>query len=242
MAYRAQALLIVGGILFLNVSKDDSCTYGNKVEPSKQASINCNRLVLHSNFVRQERAMTSISSTTYQPAYQSPLTTLQNELSSEVSAGTISTSDQSALSSALNDINSALQGSASSTQASSPSDIKSKIDGLIASEVKSGKLTSDQATELQSVFSNAFSQGGPGGLGGAGGPPPGGPPSGAGGSNSDTSSSSSDSGSSTSSDATTLLKDFLKLLKDSTAANASYGSNSQPTNNASTSLLINYQS
>ena len=196
--------------------------------------------------------MTSISATTYQPAYQSPLTTLQNELSSEVSAGTISSSDEGALSSALNDINSALQGDASSRQSpSSPSDIKSKIDGLIASEVKSGKLTSDQATELQNVFSNAFSQGGQGGPGGAGGPPPGGPPGGASGSSSgdtnssstsSTGSTSSNSGSSTASDSDALLKDFLKLLNEPAAATASYDSNSQTTNTASTSLLINYQS
>ncbi|MGO9396543.1 MAG: hypothetical protein ACLP19_01695 [Xanthobacteraceae bacterium] len=110
--------------------------------------------------------MTSISPTGYQQ--QSPLITLQNELTSMVSSGTISSSDQSALSSALTDINSALQSDASSSPPS-PTDIKSKIDSLIAQEVQNGKLTSDQATELQSVFSNAFSQGGPGGPGGPGG-------------------------------------------------------------------------
>ena len=213
---------------------------------SKQASINCNHLVLHSNLDLREFSMTSISSATYQP--QSPLQSLENELSSEVSAGTISSSDQSALSSALNDINSALQSDASSgSSSSSPSDIKSKIDSLIASEVKSGKLTSDQATELQNVFSSAFSQAGQGGPSGAGGPPPGGPPpGGASGSNSgtsssDTSSSSSTSGSSTSSDLNTLLKDLAKLLQDSTGASSSYGSNSQATI-SSTPQLINYQS
>jgi hypothetical protein len=118
--------------------------------------------------------MTSISSVGFQ--HQSPLATLQNELTSEVSSGTISSSDQSALSSALTDINSALQSDASSSPPS-PSDMESKIDGLIAQEVQNGKLTSDQATEVQNIFSNAFKggHGGAGGPGGPGGPPPGGP-------------------------------------------------------------------
>jgi hypothetical protein len=112
--------------------------------------------------------MSSISSVGFQN--QSPLTILQNELASEVSSGPISSSDQSALSSALSDINSALQSDSSSSPPS-PSDMKSKIDGLISQEVQSGKLTSDQAKELQNIFANAFK----GGPGGAGGPPPGGP-------------------------------------------------------------------
>jgi len=107
--------------------------------------------------------MTSISPINYQQ--QSPLSLLQNELTSEVSSGTISASDQSALGSALTDINSALQSNTSSSPPS-PSDMKSKIDSLISQEVQNGKLTSNQATELQNVFSSAFSKGGPGGPGG----------------------------------------------------------------------------
>ena len=113
--------------------------------------------------------MTSISSIGgYQP--QSPLDALENELSSEVSSGAISSSDQGALSTALTDINNTLQSDASSS--SSPGDIKTKINDLIQQEVQNGTLTSSQATELQNVFSNTFSQaGGPGGHGGG----PGGP-------------------------------------------------------------------
>ena len=44
--------------------------------------------------------MTSISATS-NPSYQTPLQKLQAELQSEVSSGTISSSDQSALASAL---------------------------------------------------------------------------------------------------------------------------------------------
>src|ERR1700731_2825063 len=106
--------------------------------------------------------MTSISATSG-TSYQSPLQKLQAELQSEVNSGAISSSDQSALSSALNDIDSSLQSGQSSGQSggtqSSPGDLKSKIDDLIAGEVSSGKLTSDQATKLQDVFKATFANG-----------------------------------------------------------------------------------
>ena len=102
--------------------------------------------------------MTSISATNN--SYTSPLQLLQNQLQAQVNSGTISSSDQSALSSALTDINSSLQSGDASQQSgnsnSSPGDLKSKIDGLIANEVSSGKLTSSQATELQGVFQSAL--------------------------------------------------------------------------------------
>ena len=108
--------------------------------------------------------MTSISAAASN-VYQSPLQKLQAELQAEVTSGTIATSDQDALSSALTDIDASLQSSRSSDQASgtrpSPDDLKSKIDDLIAGEVSSGKLTSDQATELQGVFKAAFANGSP---------------------------------------------------------------------------------
>jgi hypothetical protein len=113
--------------------------------------------------------MTSISAASAS-TYQSPLQRLQDELQSEVTSGTISSADQDALSSALTDIDSSLQAGRTSDQASGtkPGDLKSKIDDLINSEVSSGKLTGDQATELQGVFKAAFANG-PGGADGAGG-------------------------------------------------------------------------
>ena len=106
--------------------------------------------------------MTSISATS-SGSYLSPLQKLQQELQAEVNSGAISSSDQSALASALNDINSALQSGAADASAggsnASPGNLKSKIDSLIAGEVSSGKLTSDQATELQGVFKAAFADG-----------------------------------------------------------------------------------
>jgi len=118
--------------------------------------------------------MSSISSLGSGNSY-SPLQLLQQELTKEVSAGTVSSSDQSALSKALTDINQALTGGSSSSQSSNgqppaPGSIHTKISSLIANEVSNGTLTSAQATELQNVFANAFA-GGPGGAQGAGGPP-----------------------------------------------------------------------
>ncbi|XSC45237.1 hypothetical protein ACF1BQ_003230 [Bradyrhizobium sp. RDT10] len=121
--------------------------------------------------------MTSISAASIN-TYQSPLQKLQDELLSEVNSGAISSSDKDALSAALTDIDSVLQASRASDQASdqasgtrpSPDQLKSKIDDLIAGEVSSGKLTSDQATELQGIFKAAFANG-PGGAGGPSGWP-----------------------------------------------------------------------
>jgi hypothetical protein len=177
---------------------------------------------------------------------QSPLQRLQQELQSEVSAGTISSSDQSALSTALTDIDTALQQSRVSDQSSgtrpSPDEMQSKIDDLIASEVSNGTLTSDQATELKGVFKAAFANG-PGGAGGAGGPPPGPPLS-----DSSDSSSSRDSTSSTSSDSTTaeILQQFLQALQQSlSSTTSSYGSsgnsNSSSSSTQISALLIDYK-
>jgi hypothetical protein len=172
--------------------------------------------------------------------YQSPLQKLQDELLSEVKSGAIKSSDKDALASALTDIDSAMQASRASGQASgtrpSPADMKSKIDELIAGEVSSGKLTSDQATELQGIFKAAFANG----PGGAGGPPPGGPPP------ADGASSSEDSSSSTTS-IDDILKQFLQSLQESLSASSStsYGASGNSSTGSSASisaLLIDYQS
>ena len=191
--------------------------------------------------------MSSISSLgSSQYTYSSPLQQLEAELQSEVSAGTVSSSDQSALSSALTSIDSSLsagQSSSSSqtstdgTGGSGPGDIKSKINSLIQAQVASGALTSDQATELQNLFSNTFGNGpggsggpgGPGGPQGSGGPPPGPLPSGGSSSasssasaiaqlldsSSSTDTSSTDGSSTDSTSLSNILQDFLKQLQDS---------------------------
>jgi len=192
--------------------------------------------------------MTSISAASTN-TYQSPLQKLQDELLSEVNSGAISSSDKDALSSALTDIDSAMQASRASDQASgtrpSPDQLKSKIDDLIAGEVSSGKLTSDQATELQGVFKAAFANGpggagGPGGPGGAGGPPPGGPPP------SGDASSSDDTSSSSSTSIDDILKQFLQSLQESLSASSStsYGASGATSSSSASfsALLIDYQS
>lgn len=197
--------------------------------------------------------MTSISAASAQ-TYQSPLQKLQDELLSEVKSGAIKSSDQDALASALTNIDSAMQASRASDQASgtrpSPDQLKSKIDDLIAGEVSSGKLTSDQATELQGIFKAAFANGpggagGPGGPGGAGGPPPGGPggpPPADGASSSDDTSSST-----TSTSIDDILKQFLQSLQESLSASSSTtysatGSSSTSSSGSFSALLIDYQS
>jgi hypothetical protein len=202
--------------------------------------------------------MTSIA-TAGAAGYLSPRDRLQNELLSEVSSGSISSSDQSALSSALDDIDQSLKADRTSdSQASgppSPDQMKSKIDDLINGEVQNGKLTSAQATELQNVFSNAFAKGGPGGAGGPGGP------GGAGGhhghhgggageaSSSDSSSSAADALvsaiNSNSSDATSstdgtdsLIQTFLQSLKDSQQQGAGYTANGDSGSAASSNALV----
>ena len=179
--------------------------------------------------------MTSISAASAR-TYQSPLQKLQDELLSEVKSGAIKSSDQDALSAALSDIDSAMQASRASGTRPSPDGLKSKIDDLIAGEVSSGKLTSDQATELQGIFKAAFANG----PGGAGGPPPGGPPP------ADGASSSDDSSSSTTS-IDDILKQFLQSLQDqlSASSSTSYGATGSSSTSSSASfsaLLIDYQS
>jgi hypothetical protein len=209
--------------------------------------------------------MTSISAASN--TFYSPLQRLQQELQSEVSGGTVSSGDQTALSSALIDIDSSLKSDASASQSASasPGDIQTKINDLISKEVSSGKLTSDQASELQNLFSKAFAEGSGGQ--GAGGPPPGSPPGSppdgiassqtdegfsiadlvSSGSTPSTNSASSvdgststDSSSAKISDVNNILKDFLKLLQDSQSSGATYGSSGSASTSLS-ALLVNYQ-
>jgi hypothetical protein len=211
--------------------------------------------------------MSSVSSLgSSQYTYSSPLQQLEAELQSEVSAGTVSSSDQSALSSALTSINSSLTAGQSSQTAGSPDgtggngpgDIKSKINSLIQAQVASGALTSNQATELQNLFSNTFGNGpdgsggpgGPGGPQGFGGPPPGPPPSGGSSasaiaqlldSSSSTDASSTGGSSTDNTSLSNILQDFLKQLQDAQSS-LSYGANGATTAASSLgSTLINYQ-
>jgi hypothetical protein len=75
---------------------------------------------------------------------------IQSLLQKQVTAGTIPSGDQSALSSAISDIGNAIQSGGSSTAS-----IKDQVSGAIDNEVSSGKLTTDQASELKGLFAKA---------------------------------------------------------------------------------------
>jgi hypothetical protein len=177
--------------------------------------------------------MSSISAAS--SSYLSPLQLLQQELKTEATSGTIASSDQDALSSALTAIDSSLTSDRSAgTKPPSKEEMDAKISDLIDTQVSAGNLTSEQASELKDLFSSTFS------AQGAGGPPPGPPPSE---SESDsTSSTDATTSSSSSSDISKILQEFLQMLKDSqTSSSSSYsadGSNSSST--SAQALLINY--
>ena len=196
--------------------------------------------------------MTSISSAGLAPgAFTSPRDLLQNELQSEVSSGAISANDQSALSSALDDIHSALKGERESERASSaapptPDQMQSKINDLIANEVQNGKLTSDQAVELKNVFAKAFSHGGdgaggPGGPGGAGGSGGSGGQGGscAAGASGGAGNASASSGSSD--QLSQLLSDFLKSVQQSLSQSSTYDPSGDTGSVSIAALVVNYQ-
>jgi hypothetical protein len=249
--------------LFPNVSGAGFATYRNTSASIRQDLVKHIKPTVARYFgTISEPAMTSISATS-SGSYLTPRELLQNQLQSEVSSGTISSSDETALSSALDDIDSALNsqrqsdsstsGTGSSSTPPSSEDLKTKISDLIAGEVSSGKLTSAQATELQGVFSSAFANGGPGGAGGPGGPGgpgggggpggPGGPPPSGGSSSASSSSlltdasdsSSASSSSSSSSSSTSSTDDLLKKFLESLQESLSQGSAYSSSGNTSTS-------
>jgi hypothetical protein len=149
----------------------------------------------------------------------SPLSILQSQLTSQVSAGKISSADQSVLSTALDGIDQSLgQGlDNSGSQQLSPQDMKDKVGSLIDQQVSDGKLTTDQASELKNVFAGAAP-----GSGGTG----------------DSGSTSATTSSGFQSD---TLSAFLATLQDSTGQ-ARYSANGQTTSNQVNSLLLNYTS
>jgi hypothetical protein len=225
--------------IFLTLASQHNATHqsGNKKTSLRALTLTSRHLA------RTFGAIMSAISATSGSNYQSPLQLLQNELQTEVKSGAISSSDQSALSSALNDINSSLQSDSPSSStggtSASPGDLRSKIDTLITGEVSSGKLTSDQATELQGVFAAAFANGPGGAHGGHGGPPP---------ASSSSSGSSSSGSSSATSTANDILQQFLQSLQNSLSSSSpsSYsatGSSSTASSGSSSfsALLINYQ-
>jgi hypothetical protein len=175
-----------------------------------------------------ESTVTSISSTSLSSSFVSPRERLQTELESQISAGSIQSTDLDALTGALDDIDATMtqQRPALGGSRPSPTDMADKINSLIDSQVESGKLTSDQADELKNVFANALPPppGGPGGMGGPGG--------------GDQTSATDDS--SGGSDITDLLEKLVSAIQESQSKNASYGASGQ-TSFSIQSLVVNFQ-
>lgn len=143
----------------------------------------------------------------------SPLERLQSLLQQDVSSGSVGETDATAISSALESIDREIRGSGpppGGAQGGPPpgpppgggtNPMKDKVESLIQQQVDAGALTSDQATELKSLFEK-MRPGGDTTAGAAGG-------------------SSSSSSSTSSSDALKLLQDFLTTLQSSSTD--SYG-------------------
>jgi polyhydroxyalkanoate synthesis regulator phasin len=171
-------------------------------------------------------------------AMMSPSDRMKLALQSAVTAGSVKSSDQSALSSAIDDIGSAMKASGPPTAGTSPTTMKTKVDGLVDQEVTDGKLTADQATELKSVFAQAASK-----MGHHGGPPPS--------DDSDDysnnplnlnamSTTSGTSSADTTKTAIDQLMAFLQKLEQSVSSSSTYGSKgtSSASSSTSSSMLI----
>lgn len=183
----------------------------------------------------------------------SPKTQMSDTISSALSAGTISSSDATALTSALSSIDSSLPSDSSAsgsttTQAKlAPSSMKERIDGLIADQVSSGSLTADQATELKNLFAShgqstqsadaTIDVSGPDGP--PPGPPPGSPPGNA-------ASGDTGSGTSSSTSVTQLAKDllstFIQQLQSSQSGGAGYGASGTTNSSTISALLVDFRS
>lgn len=171
----------------------------------------------------------SISSNAMSMQRLSPLAMLQKNLVSEVSSGKINSSDQDALSSALQTIDDSMRSSRSSGRPS-PEEGKAKVEGMIDEMVSSGKLTDSQATELKQLFETTFA-GGPGGVQGRNGPPPP-PPS------DEESESSSISGTEETTEALMqMLQELMQKLSENLSSKA-YGTNGKTTTSSTSALFI----
>lgn len=176
-------------------------------------------------------------------ALASPLQRLLTTISSQATAGSISTADATALSEAATDIDSTLSAgrSASANRAErlSPEDMKSRVDSLVDGEVEKGTLTSEQASTLKTLLAQNAPQGESGragGAGGPGGPPPGPPPSGTSGG-----SSQAEATTSTSSDVGDLLQSFIEQLRGIASEAGGYTTGSATSGSRFSALLIDFQ-
>lgn len=207
--------------------------------------------------------MTSLISST-NLATSSPRTQINARIAAAVSSGEISSTDQAALSTALDSIDQSL---ASSNDGSvSEKGVADKINSLIDGQVSAGTLNDDQASELKAFFEQGPSAGAPRssdgsdrvevgsvaahvsstGVDGMSGPsrpggphdPPPPPPSSSDGDSSSTvttSSSSSDNRASSLDEKLKGIETMIEKLRQSLADNSTYGSSS---GTASTGLVF----
>jgi hypothetical protein len=189
-------------------------------------------------------------------ARPSPRDLLQQQLSTEISAGKVKSADKSVLSSAIDTIDSSIRSQRpSGPPSTSPGErgrgksLKDTVATLIQQQVDSGALTADQASELKQVFADTFAKRvGPGGPEGAGGPdgpkgpggpkgPPPGGPGGAGGP--PPPKKDNDDSSVTSSSSTDTIAALLKKLQESIDRAQTYSAaGSGKSTNTSKALLI----
>ncbi|HJE24763.1 MAG TPA: hypothetical protein K8W01_13995 [Methylorubrum populi] len=195
--------------------------------------------------------MTSIASSTTTQAYRPPPPhsgrgRIDDKIQQGVSSGSISATDATALTSALDSIDTSLSaqasGSVSTADSASggtragrpdPAAMKEKIDGLISDQVSAGNLTSEQADTLTSLFASGGE--GAGGPGRPGGPPPKGAAS-------DTASDGSSSGSDDANAAASrLLSDFLLQLQSNLSGGSGYGATgTSRATHTGTSLVMDF--
>jgi hypothetical protein len=186
----------------------------------------------------------------------SPRALMDRKIGAAMEAGSLSEVDGDALETALDSVDSARSSSASgSTSRLDLSEMKDRVDSLIADQVSAGTLTEDQAAALQSFFAQGpggsaatataggddqgFGIDGMGGVGGPGamrGPPPGPLPSAS-------SEDDSDDSSMTSTDATSATEQldsiiaFLENLRSSLSQSL-YGSVASSTDSSNSGLVI----
>lgn len=186
-------------------------------------------------------------------AQNAPQTRMSDTISRELSAGTISSTDATALTSALSAIDSNLSPDRTGATSSSggtiqaqldPSSLKDRLDNLISGQVSSGALTGDQATELKTLFSShGQSTQTSDAASGAGGPlpglPPGPPPNDAAAGRATEGTSSGSSGSMSTND---LLSTFIQQIQSSQSVSPGYGASATSTGTNIPALLFDFRS
>ncbi|KQP31057.1 hypothetical protein ASF49_10760 [Methylobacterium sp. Leaf104] len=188
--------------------------------------------------------MSSISAS-QAPVFPSPQMRAHDRIAAQTASGSISSTDQTALDTAVDTIDAALKssdGAGAAGQARlAPEDMKTRIDDLIGQQVQSGSLTSEQARTLKSVLggeSGGSSVAGVGGRSGGhhhGGPPPVDDDQASAGAQTDATDASAQS-------TNDLLTTFVKQLQSRQDQTSPYGSGGARTNTASASaLLMNFK-